>query len=74
MLTRLDEILGDCLDADLAAEPQVEAQSWLEQVRHSVSILGVHAWAEHMAAAGCNEGRTVKDCARTVAQAIEEVI
>jgi len=74
MTDRLDEIFGDYSGSEIAAEPEVEAEGWLDQVRHSVVTLGVHAWVEHMIAAGCKDGRSVKDCARTVAQAIEEVI
>jgi len=74
MTETLDEIFGDYSGSDLGAEPQVEAESWLEQVRHSVALHGVWASEQHMIAAGCKDGRSVKDCARTVAQAIEEVI
>jgi len=74
MIERLEEIFGDCLDSDLGAEPEGEEAKWVDKVRHSVAMLGIHAWDEHMVAAGCNEGRSVKDCSRTVRKVIEEVI
>lgn len=74
MTTRLDEIFGDCSEQDLAAEPEHLEQYWLDKVRNSVHILGLHAWSEHMVAAGCNEGRSVKECSHTIQKAIEEAI
>lgn len=74
MIDRLDEILGDCLDADLAAEPEALEQHWLDEVRDSVDRLGIHAWNEHLVAGGLHEGRTVVQCARTVQQVIEEAV
>ncbi len=74
MVSRLDDILGDGSADDLAAEPEQDEQHWLDKVRHSVDTLGVHAWADHIVAAGCNDGRSVKDCADTVHATIIEVI
>jgi len=74
MIERLEEIFGECLDSDLGAEPEGEEEYWLDRVRQSVARLGIHAWDEHMAAGGCNEGRSVKQCSRTVRKVIEEVI
>lgn len=74
MFDSLEEILGDTLDSDLAAEPEAFEQVWLDKVRHSVSILGIHAWGDHMVAGGLHEGRSVEQCSRTVTTVIEEVI
>jgi len=74
MIDRLDEILGDCSEQDLAAEPDHLEQHWLDKVRQLVCILGIHAWSDHMVAGGLHEGRSVKECSATVSKAIEEVI
>ena len=74
MIERLEEIFTDFSSPDLGAEPETDEQYWLDRVRHSVSVLGIHAWSDHMLAAGCKEGRNVKHCCRTVGKAIEEVI
>ena len=74
MIERLEEIFTDFSSPDLGAEPEADEKCWIDKVRHSVSILGIHAWEDHMAAGGLHEGRSVADCSRTVRQAIEEVI
>ena len=48
-MNRLDEIFGDCGGESLAALPVEDHETIRQAIRHSISVSGIHATAEHWA-------------------------